>query len=143
MYADSFAGNGHSADSSLKVDFRNTESPHSGKYAIKLQAGDSDGSLYLFAGTSDNGAGRAPVDLSRFSKLEFWMKGTTDTAWLKIGHPVYDDGGFHLEHLQGITGQYQRFQIDLPEKRSAINTLLAISIAKGQTLFIDDIRFVE
>jgi endoglucanase Acf2 len=142
VYRESFAGGGYSADQTLEVDLRNTESPHSGQYAIKLRAPQQDGTVYFFAGTSDHGEGRKPVDLSAYKQVEFWLKGSTDRIWIKVGHPVFDKQAFTQTNQGGITQQYQRFALELPEPKQEINTLLAISVPAGQTVYVDDIRFV-
>ena len=141
VYRESFAGDGYVADPTLEVDLRNTESPHSGEYAIKLHATTKDGMIYFFAGTSDHGDGRRPVDLSPYKRIEFWMRGTPERAWVKIGHPVFDKA-FTQTHMDGVTQEYKRFTLDLPEPKSQISTLLVIGIATGETLYLDDIRFV-
>ena len=143
VYAESFAGGGIGQDASLQVDMHNAESPHSGKYAIKISAKDHEGMLYLFAGTSDHAPGRSPLDLSGYKSLEFWIKGDEDNAWIKIGHPVFDNKAFHLEHITGITNQYRRYIIDLPSPKTEINTILGVSVAAGKTIWLDDVRFVK
>ena len=90
------------------VDLNNAEAPHSGRHAIKLTAADKEGSVHFFHGTSDQGAGRAPVDLSRYRAIEFWIKGTANDVWVKIGHPVFDKNAFTQMHLEGVAGEYRR-----------------------------------
>ena len=141
VYAESYAGAGYSAPETLEVDMRNAESPHSGKYAIKLHSAGKDGMIYFFAGTSDNGDGRKPVDLSGYEEVEFWMKSTADGIWAKVGHPVFDHA-FNQVRLTGVTGEYQRFSLKVPEPKGDINTLLAIAVPAGATVFLDDIRFI-
>lgn len=142
IYAESFAGGGH-WNGALEIDFSNTESPHSGQRAIKLTAPHGDGGLALFAGTESNGSGRQPVDLSPYKQVEFWIKGDCESVWIKIGHPVFDKNAFTQTNLKGITGQYQRFTLDIPSPKTEINTVFEISIPKGATVYLDDIRFID
>jgi len=142
VYQESFAGGGFSHDGSVLVDTKHEGDAHSGRYAIKLTAGEKGGSAYFFAGTSDHGDGRVPLDLTQYQRLEFWMKGTSPDAWIKIGHPVFDKA-FHQVHLEGITTQYQRFTIEIPVPKNQINTLLVVSVPAGKTLYLDDVRFVK
>jgi len=142
LYGDSYAGKFISVDVGTTVDLQNTESPHSGKYAIKIKGGSNEGMVYFLAGTSDNDAGREPVNLSKYSAIEFWVKGDMDVAWVKIGHPVFDLA-FTQTQVTGITGEYKRFAIPIPFPKDAIGTLFAINVLPGKTLYIDDIKFIK
>lgn len=64
------------------------------------------------------------------------------SLWLKVGHPVFDQA-FGQRRLEGITPVYQRFSIPLPQVRTNLNTLLAIGVEPGETLYVDDIRLVQ
>ena len=117
VYRETLGGGGFRHDKSMNVDFRNSESPRTGSFAIKLETTDRRGYLYLCAGTSDHGEGRKPVDLSGCDRLEFRLTGSAEVAWLKIGHPVHDKS-FHQIQLDDITDPYQRYSIEVPMTKS-------------------------
>ena len=50
--------------------------------------------------------------------------------------------GTVLFEMGGVTREYKRFTLDVPEPKSQISTLLVIGIAAGETLYLDDIRYV-
>ena len=97
--------------------------------------------MYLFRGSNDHGEGRKPFDATPYEAIEFHVRGTAPIAWVKVGHPVFDQA-FTQQRLDGVTGTYRRFRVPLPEKRGALNTLFAISVEPGATLFVDEIRLV-
>lgn len=142
IFGDGFAGEGFSANDTLKVDFRNRENPFAGRYAIHLNGGEKGGTLYLFKGTNDNGDGRKPFDATAYEEIEFHACGTAASAWIKVGHPVFDKA-FGQRRIDGITEKYQRFTMPLPEGRTELNMLFAISVEPGAKLYIDEIRLVK
>ena len=79
------------------------------------------------------------MDATAYDEVEFRACGTAAPVWLKVGHPVFDQA-FGQRRLEGITASYQRFSVPLPEVRTNLNTLLAISVEPGATLFVDEIR---
>ncbi len=142
IYGDSFAGEGFSADGTLVVDWQHAERPFSGRHALRLQGGEKGGTLYLFRGTGDNGDRRMPMNATAYDEVELQACGTASSLWLKVGHPVFDQA-FGQRRLEGITPVYQRFSIPLPQVRTNLNTLLAIGVEPGETLYVDDIRLVQ
>ena len=131
IYGDSFAGEGFSA-----------ERPFSGRHALRLQGGEKGGTLYLFRGKRDHGEERRPMDASAYNEVEFRACGSAAPVWLKVGHPVFDQA-FAQRRLEGITASYQRFSMPLPEGCTNLNTLIAISVEPGATLFVDEIRLTQ
>ena len=142
VFTESFVGAGHSQDTEMISDLRNAESPHGGKFAMKLSAGEKDASIYFFNGPGDQGDRRRPVDLRAYDAIELWMKGDADSVWVKVGHPVFDKA-FAQSRLDGIGAEYRVFHLNLPENREQINTLLALSVPAGRTVFLDDVRYVK
>ncbi len=142
IYAESFAGNGHWKND-IDIDWANAESPHTGQRAIKLTTRDKEGALALFNGSDNRGSGRQPVDLMKYRQVECWIKGTCDSLWIKIGHPVFDNKAFNQTHVQGVTQTYKRFTLDIPSPKNEINTVFEITVPAGATVYVDDIRFID
>ena len=144
VYRDSFAGRGHTVSGGLRVDFASAVKPHGGAFSIRLVAGDTDGTLYLFHGTSDHGDGRDAVDLRAYDRIALSLRSDAEgePLWLKIGHPVFD-AAFHQVRYTQATPQFQQVKLELPEGRDQINTLLVVGVPAGATVDLDDIRFLK
>jgi hypothetical protein len=142
VYADSFAGMGIGHDDGINVDLQNAEQPHSGKFAIKISTGDKEGTVYFFAGRSDHGDERKPIDLTGYDRLEFFVKGDAPDLWVKIGHPAFDKA-FHQEQIHKVSPKYSKYTISVPQPSNQIGTLFVISVPAHKTVYLDDLRFLK
>ncbi|HAI11796.1 MAG TPA: hypothetical protein DCM28_08825 [Phycisphaerales bacterium] len=143
VYTESFAGGGFSHDDSITVEMLSTENPSGGKHSIKLTGTQGEGMLYLFAGTSDHGEGRKPIDLSDYDAIAFDLCGSAKEVWIKIGHPVFDKDAFGLHRLDDIGLLYKTYTLKLPSPKDQINTVLAVGVQADTEVFIDNIRFIK
>ncbi len=144
IYGDSFAGGGYQTDGTLAVDFRHQDTPFSGRYAMRLDGGEKGGSLYLFRGAKDHGDERRGVDLSSYDRVTFHARGNVSELWIKVGHPVFDGpAAFAQTRITNVGPEYRSFATDLPQARTNIGTLLAISVPANTWLTLDDIRFTR
>jgi hypothetical protein len=142
LYGDSFAGEGFTADGTLKAEFRHRDQPFSGRHALRLDGGAKGGTLYLFRGRSDHGEDRRGVDAEAFAAVTFQARGDAEESWIKVGHPVFDGtGAFAQTRLTGFGSAYRSYRVPLPTVRTNLGTLLAVSVPAGRTLVLDDIRY--
>ncbi len=147
VYSDTFSGKTYDKQADdVTVDMQSTDA-YDGNYSIKITGGATEHDVELFNGWGRQWTDRRPVNLTNYTKVEFWAKGNQPTVWVHIGN----DGWGCVEYgevrgiqvVNGINQEWKRFTVDIPAFATNINTLFGFNVMPNATLTLDGIRFIN